>query len=152
MFFKTSIKQKGGSDYTHYRLCESYREGRFIRNRTLLSIGDPESELPREKIGFLCKWINRVYYEGKTFIISTLQNERVEASCLKYVELLREAEKVEKERKKSAGIEGIFVDKTTHGDVREVGAEWLCLQACRQLLLPDILKPWDGTNSQPLLP
>ncbi|MEN6588321.1 MAG: hypothetical protein ABFC30_01460 [Proteiniphilum sp.] len=50
MFFKTSIKQKDWIEYTHYRLCESYREGRFIRNRTLLSMGDLESFLPSEKI------------------------------------------------------------------------------------------------------
>ncbi len=55
----------GGHEYTHYRLCESYREGRFIRNRTLLSLGDLESVLPPEKIPFLCKRINQVYLEGK---------------------------------------------------------------------------------------
>jgi transposase len=138
MFFKTSIKQKdGGHEYTHYRLCESYREGRFIRNRTLLSLGDLESVLPPEKIPFLCKRINQVYLEGKTFIISSLRDDKVEALCTKYVGLLHEAQKIEKAKKKAAGIEQVYIDRTTNSDIREVGGEWLCLQACRQLLLPE---------------
>jgi ABC-type uncharacterized transport system ATPase subunit len=111
MFFKTSIKQKdGGHEYTHYRLCESYREGRFIRNRTLLSLGDLESVLPPEKIPFLCKRINQVYLEGKTFIISSLRDDKVEALCTKYVGLLHEAQKIEKAKKKAAGIEQVYID------------------------------------------
>ena len=85
-------------------MCESYREGRFIRNRTLLSLGDLESVLPPEKIPFLCKRINQVYFEGKTFIISSLRDDKVEALCIKYVGLLHEAQKIEKARKKAAGI------------------------------------------------
>jgi hypothetical protein len=141
MFFKTSIKQKdGGHEYTHYRLCESYREGRFIRNRTLLSLGDLESVLPPEKIPFLCQRINQVYFEGKTFIISSLRDDKVEALCTKYVGLLHEAQKIEKAKKKAAGIEQVYIDRTTNSDIREVGGEWLCLQACRQLLLPEYLE------------
>lgn len=149
MFFKTSIKQKDGVDYTHYRLCVSYREGRFIRNRTLLSIGDLESSLPPDKIDLLCKRINQVYYEGKTFVITAFRDERVEALCMKYVDLLRQEEKKEKEKKKAAGIEEIHVDKTTNSDVREVGAEWLCFQACRQLLLPEYFETfgWDKPSA-----
>jgi len=102
MFFKTSIKQKDGAHYTHYRLCESYREGRFTRNRTLLSIGELESELPADKISLLCKRINQVYYEGKMFVISSFRDDRVEALCTNYVAQLREAETAEKAIKKAA--------------------------------------------------
>ena len=137
MFFKTNIKQKGGVDHTHYRLCESYREGRFIRNRTLLFIGELESELPADKISLLCKRINQVYYEGKMFVISSIRDDRVEALCMNYVAQLREAGTAEKAIKKAAGIEEVYVDKTTNSHVREVGAEWLSLQGCRQLLLPE---------------
>lgn len=149
MFFKTSIKQKGGLAYTHYRLCESYREGRFIRNRTLLSVGDLETELPADKIGLLCKRINQVYYEGKTFIISSLRDEKVEALCMEFVSRLRDAEKAVKEKNKALGIEEVYVDKTTNSDVREVGAEWLCRQACWQLLLPEYFETfgWDKQSA-----
>lgn len=149
MFFKTSIKQKGGVDYTHYRLCESYREGRFIRNRTLLSIGDLESELPAGKISLLCKRVNQVYYEGKTFVISSFRDDQVETLCAKYVAQLREAETAAKAIRKAAGIEEVYVDKTTSGHVREVGAEWLSLQACRQLLLPEYFEStgWDKESA-----
>jgi len=149
MFFKTSIKQKEGVDYTHYRLCESYREGRFIRNRTLLSLGDLESDLPPEKIPLLCKRINQVYHEGKTFIISSLRDDRVEALCTKYVGLLHEAQKIEKAEKKAAGIEEVYIDRTTNSDILEVGGEWLCLQACRKLLLPEYLETfgWDKQDA-----
>ena len=104
MFFKTSTKQKDGVDYTYYRLCESYREGRLIRNRTLLAVGDLEAELSKEKINLLCKRINQVYFEGKTFVISAFRDEKVEALCQKYVGLLRQAEKEEKDKKKAQGI------------------------------------------------
>lgn len=150
MFFKTSIKQKGGAHYTHYRLCESYREGRFIRNRTLLSIGDLESELPADKISLLCKRLNQVYYEGKTFVISSFRDDQVEALCTNYVAQLREAETAEKAIKKAAGIEEVYVDKTTNSHVREVGAEWLSLQACRQLLLTEYFEStgWDKESAR----
>jgi hypothetical protein len=45
--------------------------------------------------------------------------------------------KIEKAKKKAAGIEQVYIDRTTNSDIREVGGEWLCLQACRQLLLPE---------------
>ncbi len=149
MFFKTDIKQKDGRDYRYYRLCESYRDGRHIRNRTLLCVGDLESILPAEKIGFLGKRINQVYYEGKTFMISSLRDDRVETLCMEYVGLLREAQKQERQRKKAAGIEEVYPDRTTHSDVREVGTEWLCRQACRQLLLPEYFETfgWDKESA-----
>jgi hypothetical protein len=99
---KHKAKRMGANEYTHYRLCESYREGRFIRNRTLLSLGDLESVLPPEKIPFLCKRINQVYLEGKTFIISSLRDDKVEALCTKYVGLLHEAQKIEKAKKEGS--------------------------------------------------
>jgi hypothetical protein len=60
--------------------------------------------------------------------------------CTKYVGLLHEAQKIEKAKKKAAGIEQVYIDRTTNSDIREVGGEWLCLQACRQLLLPEYLE------------
>lgn len=149
MFFKTSIKQKDGIEYTHYQLCDSWREGCFIRNRTLLFPGDLESDLPPEKIPLLCKRINRVYREGKTLMISLLRDDKVESLCTKYVKLLREAQKIEKADRKAIGIEQVYIDRTTNSDIGEVGGEWLCLQACRQLLLweyPEILA---GTGRMP---
>lgn len=149
MFFKSDIKQKGGRDYRYYRLCESYREGRHIRNRTLLVVGDLESLLPADRIPLLGKRINQVYHEGKTFMISSLRDDRVEELCMEYVARLREAEKEERQRKKVAGIEEVYLDRTANSEVREAGAEWLCLQACRQLLLPEYFETfgWDGESA-----
>src|SRR5690606_26723426 len=121
MFFKTSIKQKdGGHEYTHYRLCESYREGRFIRNRTLLSLGDLESVLPPEKIPFLSTRLNEGYLDGKSFVISSLRHCQVESLCTKYVGILHEAQKLEKAKKRAASIEQVYIDRTTNSDIPEV--------------------------------
>ena len=84
----------------------------------------------------------------KTFVISSFRDER-----WKPVRGLRGTTagsgNGRKAIKRAAGIEEVYVDRTTNSHVREVGAEWLGLQACRQLLLPEYFEStgWDKESA-----
>lgn len=139
MFLKTSIKQKEGRDYTHYRLCESYREGRQIRNRTLLSLGDLESHLECSKHKLFITRLHQIHFEGKMHTISAFYDERVESLALRYSQELKALEKADREVKQSKGIEEVYINTLKSSNVRELGAEWMCYQACEQLQLKEYL-------------
>lgn len=139
MFLKTSIKQKAGLDYTHYRLCESYREGRQIRNRTLLSLGDLESELESSKHKLFVTRLHQIHYEGKMHTISAFYDERVESLALHYSQELKTLEKAERKAKQAQGIEEVYINTLKNSNIRELGTEWMCYQSCEQLHLKDYL-------------
>jgi hypothetical protein len=135
MFLKTSIKEKGGKEYNHYRLCESYRDGGQIRNRTLLSLGDLEQKLSETQIRVFIRRVNELYGGETSRILSAFRDEKVESLSLHYADELRKAESALKSERKSQGVEEVYMESFKHKDVCETGAEWLCLQACRQLKL-----------------
>lgn len=140
MYFKTTVKEKDGVEYTHYRLCENYREGRRSLNRTLLSLGNLEQELTKEKMQLLCKRINDLYFKNRTFVISAFRDDKVEELCFGIVAKLRKKAKEDKAKKKAQGIDEINTDRTKVSKVREIGSEWLCLQASRQLGLEEFFR------------
>jgi hypothetical protein len=139
MFLKTTIKQKEGREYNHYRLCESYRDDGYIRNRTLLSIGELEAQLNENQIRLFNRRVNELYYGETTRILSVFKDEEVELLSLHYAAELKKAEAAVKADRKAQGIEEVHMDSLSNKDVREVGAEWLCLQACNQLKIREYL-------------
>lgn len=152
MFFKTDIKQKDGRDYRYYRLCESYRDGRHIRNRTLLCVGDLESILPAEKIGFLGKRINQVYYEGKTFMISSLRDDRVETLCMEYVGLLREAQSRRGKEKRPRGLRRFIRIGPPTATCGRSGPNGSAARHAANCCFPNILKRLAGIRNPPPWP
>ncbi|GHT42599.1 transposase [Bacteroidia bacterium] len=132
---KVTIKERDGHWYNHYRLCESYRDGQHIRNRTLLSLGDLEQELNSQQIHIFVRRLNELYRGEKTRILSAFRDEKTENLALYYCKALKEAEAALKSERKARGIETVDLNSFHNKDIREMGAEWLCLQACEQLQL-----------------
>ncbi|GHT40638.1 hypothetical protein FACS189437_06500 [Bacteroidia bacterium] len=93
--------------HNHYRLCESYRDGQHIRNRTLLSLGNLEQELNSQQINIFVHRINELYRGEKTRILSAFRDEKTENLALYYCRSLKEAEATLKAERKARGIEEV---------------------------------------------
>ncbi len=144
MFLKKIDKgPKGGKVYSYYRLCESIRIGGKTRHNNLLNLGTLEALQPDE-LKMLANRIEELYL-GYTNHMFSLVSEKVEQLATKFYQELREKNKValvlptkkvvENTDKQIYDIDFERVNLKTlkHDEVREVGAEWLCLQAIEEL-------------------
>ncbi len=129
MFIKSTQKERDGQPYTYYRLCESYRDGNFIRNRTLLCLGELEG-LSQTQLKVLARRIDDLYQGRTCSVLSCFRDDHVEQLAVKFSADLKEAE-----QKALAQNDPNLVNPDTmkHTDVREIGAEWMCKQAVSQL-------------------
>ncbi len=132
MYFKATYRynpQTGKSDW-YYRLVESYRNVLSdVRQRTVLSVGFM-NEFTGAEIDLIQEGINNRIHGQKTLF----EENRI----LQYVEELYE--QLIKKKKIDVGradptkeIETVDLKTLKNKDVREVGAEWLSLQAVEQL-------------------
>ena len=110
MFLKSSVKVKDGNSYFYYRICESYRDGFQVRNRTLLSVGELRNMLTNNQIMLLNKRLNEIYYEGKDQIFPIFVDEQVERLAHQYTQEIKNAERTRKEKLRSDGIEEVYID------------------------------------------
>lgn len=149
MFIKKIDKgQKGGKVYSYYRLCHSIRIGGKTRHDNLLNLGTLE-ELQVEEHKMLANRIEDLY-SGNVNNLLLVASDIVEKLAVKFYNELREKLKIEKkvtpikvENSENKTIEADFenIDLKTikHDEVREVGTEWLCIQAIRELGLDTLL-------------
>lgn len=150
MFLKKIDKgPKGGKIYSYYRLCESIRIGGKTRHNNLLNLGTLEALQPDE-LKMLANRIEELYL-GYTNHMFSLVSPQVDKLATKFYLELREKHKValaeppnkvvENTDKQTDGIDFERVNLKTlkHDDVREVGAEWLCLQAIEELGIKPVL-------------
>lgn len=155
MFIKKIDKSNsGGKKYTYYRLCESIRIGSKTRHHNLLNLGKL-SGLEEEDRKALANHIERLYLGINTMFVEL--PEKVETLAVKFYKELREKSKQEKksssmmaqpgstEALPAKELELIDINSIQHDEVREVGAEWLCLQAIEELGISSLLasKDWD---------
>lgn len=149
MFFKASMRNnpQTGKLCGYYRLVESYRDfNDVIRHRTMLTVGFME-ELGASKLNQIQKRLSER--------IDGLDNQLFENETDKvvdeYVERLYK-QLVEKKRidrpsigKRQKDLHTIDLNTLKNKDVREVGAEWMCYQAIKQLGISDFLlsKGWE---------
>lgn len=149
MYFRSSMRHhpKTGELSGYYRLIESYRNvaGR-ICHRTILSAGFL-NDLSVEQLNKIQKGLNQKI-DG---LDNTLFPEETDPEVLSYIDqfyqqMVRE-KKIDVSPKKAKGKDWqtIDMDSLKNKDVREVGAEWLCYQAIRQLKIDQFLesKGWD---------
>ena len=144
MNFTSQIRYnpKTGRDERYYRLKESYRNalGRSC-TRILLNVGFVDDLLPEEMRDIsraltykyehqddtelwpdpLCVYSDRVRERALEY-----WDEMVKAGSLDIIGKAYEASKAKAERH-------VDTDTLEHKDARDIGAEWLCLQAIRQL-------------------
>ena len=163
MHFISEIRHNSEThlDERYYRIKESFRDltGR-VRSRILLNVGflspDPSPEDIRD-VGRCLNWMqsNRSwkkepdlfggalsrYKESVRGMAVRFWDEMVRAGSLDAIDRTVEASRRKAER---------LIDPETmeHTDAREVGAEWICLQAIRELGIDEFLERegWSGVK------
>jgi transposase len=156
MFLKEIKKgKKGGQQYTYYRLCESVRMGSQTRHHNLLNLGTLDG-LSADDRKALANRIEGLYlgYNDMFLTLSPLI-ENLAADFYKQLREKYQQERLAAPSKTNAqsmttepvgkDLECIDLNSLQHDEVREVGAEWLCLQAIEQLGLSQLLldNNWD---------
>jgi transposase len=150
MFLKQIEKgSPDGKKYTYYRLCESIRIGGKTRHNNLLNLGTLTG-LEKEDRKALANRIESLYL-GTGSLFSGVSPE-VEKLAVRFYKELRDKYKLAKNEPLPAAeavaekdMECVDINTIQHDEVREVGAEWLCLQAIEELGIAALLaaQNWD---------
>jgi len=150
MYFRASMRHnpRTGELTGYYRLVESYRNrDNRICHRTMLSAGFLD-ELSGEQLKKIQQGLS-MRIEG---IDNTLFHDEPDPVVSSYIERFYKQMVKEKRidvfpnNKKTRDWQTIDMNTLRNKEVREVGAEWLCSQAIRQLSLDKFLesKGWDN--------
>lgn len=141
MFLKVIFKtiKSTGERSKHYRLCESYRYNNTVRHQTILHLGSLE-ELPQtDQKRDLAIRINELVKQSHTGKQSMfVQGDPIiEKLSQKYFLEIKEKQRLDI----AAGKDYHRIDTGTvkNKDIKEVGTEWLCMQALTQLNITDFL-------------
>jgi hypothetical protein len=144
MYFKVSMRHNPATGWLggYYRLIESYRNsGGRVCHRTLLNVGFMEG-VPAEELNRIQKLLNykcqstgnelfRLEYERETPVIQRYVDEL-------YARLVNEKRidvPVTQTKASTLSRDWQTIDMNTlrNKDIREIGSEWLCYQALKQL-------------------
>jgi transposase len=154
MFIKTIIKTDKSTKkvYEYLRLCESYRLGDKTRHHTIVSLGLLPNIDNREKKKALADRIESLII-GNSSLFLDINDPEIEALAqLFYNKILEKKNLAQQDTTPLSpnlndlksllvkNIRNIDLDSIVTEDVREIGAEWLCLQAIEQLSIPSFLK------------
>jgi len=160
MFVKRINKKNRNGElvYSYYRLCESYRIGKVVRQRTVLSLGKLDELASEEQFKQLADRIESLL-AGQSEIFSTAADPVIEILAQKFYAQLCEKKKIELKpiqgdpsQEKTSQSAAPCDDETlvklstlSHEYVPEIGAEWLCLQTMQKLKLPEFFaaQGWD---------
>ena len=153
MFIKKIEKgNAGGKKYTYYRLCESIRIGDKTRHNNLLNLGTLGG-LEEDERKALANRIESLYLGTPGLFAGA--SAKVETLAVRFYKKLREKHKRDKDAPLSPTSkeavkampakdwELVDIDSIQHDEVREAGAEWLCLQAVEELGIPALLASRD---------
>jgi len=152
MFLKVIFKtiKATGERTKHYRLCESYRYDSTVRHQTILHLGLLEDLPQTDQKKALALRINDLVkqsHTGKQDLFKP-QDPAVEKLAQKYFADIKEKQRLDI----AAGKDYHLVDTDTvkNKNIREVGSEWLSMQALDQLDLSDFLtsKGWQDEQIQ----
>jgi hypothetical protein len=153
MFFKTDSKidSQTGMMSIYYRLVESYRDILGdTRHRTVMSVGRMDDIKPQQ-LWAIADALN-ARYQGKQFLFSE-ESPLVEHYTNLYWNRLVSEKKLDIvrhiERKESTkDWQRIDMQSIKNKDIRELGAEWLCLQTLDRLGVGDFLKKCKFTEEE----
>lgn len=146
MFLKPIIKtiKATGERRIHYRLCESYRFDNTVRHQTILHLGSLEDlpEIDQKKaLGIRIDELVRQSRTGKQSLFQ-LHDQLIETLAQKYFAVIKAKQRLDI----AAGKDYHRIDTNTvkNKNIKEVGSEWLCMQALEQLGLTTFLdlKGW----------
>jgi transposase len=163
MFIKKIPKKNRNGElvYTYYRLCESYRIGKLVRQRTVLSLGTLDELSSEEQFKQLSDRIESLL-AGQVAPLFGPTDPVVEVLARGFYAQICEKKKTEprptpaRAEQQDAHIRTlddtpdeaetlVKLSTLSHDAVCEIGAEWMCLQAVRTLKLPEFFAGlgWD---------
>ena len=133
---RTSIKsRKDGSQYYTYRLVESKRAGKSVRQHTILNLG-VDFSLPREHWPDLIRRIEEILSGQQSLFVAGHDIEKIAQQCASRIVLQRQ------DVSKSTGVDHreVNLDSIEMSRTRSVGCEHITLESLRFLNLDNILK------------
>ena len=152
MFLKVIFKtiKTTGERKKHYRLCESYRSDNTVRHQTILHLGslDQIPEIDQKKA--LATRIDELVKQSHTGKQNLFQppDQLIEALAQKFFAAIKEKQRLDI----TAGKDYHRVDTDTvkNKNIKEIGSEWLCMQALEQLDITSFLtlKGWPPEHIQ----
>ena len=128
----------------YYRLVESYRNIQDrVCHRTMLNVGFLD-DITAEQLNIIQKRLTE-YIQGTTtslFQQSEVQDEVVNAHVQKFYAQMVKEKRIDQpsSKNKKGDWQTIDMDSVRNKDIREVGAEWMCLQAIKQLGIDEFLQ------------
>jgi len=156
MFVKKIHKRNRHGEllYTYYRLCESYRIGKVVRQRTVLSLGTLDELSSEEQLKQLSDRIESLL-TGQADTLFRTTDPTVELLAQGFYAQFCEKKKTEP-RPAHHRVDGqgdepddpetlVKLSTLSHDAVSEIGAEWMCLQTLQKLKLPEFFAAlgWD---------
>ena len=148
-----------GRDERYFRLKESYRDATgAVRNRLVLTVGFEMNDIPMEEVrqvavGLTDLWQSNGVREDAFGDRLSCFGETVRRYIDRYWRQILEKkrldivkESIAAEHSKAGRL--VDVDTIRHTDAREVGAEWVCLQAVRELGIDLFLEREGWTETQ----
>lgn len=152
MFLKVIFKtiKTTGERKKHYRLCESYRCDNTVRHQTILHLGslDQIPEIDQKKA--LAIRIDELVKQSHTGKQNLFQppDQLIESLAQKFFASIKEKQRLDI----AAGKDYHRVDTDTikNRNIKEIGSEWLCMQALEQLDITSFLslKGWQAEHIQ----
>jgi hypothetical protein len=151
MYFRFSLRHNPAKDRSdaYYRLIESYRnEKDRVCHRTLLNVGFLDGLVTIEQLNqvrrILCNRREEAQGNPQLFEIEKDNDNTVNELADEFWQRLVSENRIDIGQKPvkaptSRQRNMVFEESIRHPDVREIGSEWLCLQALEQLQLPDYL-------------
>ena len=135
MFLKVIFKtiKATGERKRHYRLCESYRFDNTVRHQTILHLGSLEQLPETDQKKALAARIDELVkqsHTGKQSLFPTPE-PLIEKLAQKYFAEIKEKQRLDIAAGKD--YQRIDTDTVNNKNVREAGAEWLCMQGLNQL-------------------
>ena len=150
MFIKVFSKNKKstGDQRLHYRLCESYRTETSVRHYNILYLGMLE-ELPAiEQKKSLCCRLEELIKESRTGKQNLFPPPEgiIEELAQKFFLEIKNKKRLD--LSPNSNHQKIDTDTIKNKNIREVGTEWLCLQALEQLNVKSFLQTQNWTEEQ----
>ena len=150
MFLKVIFKtiKTTGEIKKHYRLCESYRYDNTVRHLTILHLGSLEElpELDQKKA--LAARINELVkqsYTGKQSLFPP-PDQLIETLAQKFFRAIKEKQLLDLAAGKD--YHRVDTDSVKNKNIKEIGSEWLCMQALEQLDISTFLADKDWPSEQ----
>ncbi len=139
-----------GNDERYFRLKESFRdETGMVRNRIVLTVGFDMNDIPMEDVKLVGDGLTRLYkcQGNRVTLFGDILDDypkHVRNYIEKYWQQIVSTGRLDIIEKAKAEVRAkaerlIDVNTVKHTDARDVGAEWICLQAIRELEIDKFL-------------